>query len=229
MLKRKLLPIVALALLASLAGCATRGGPVPYDVPNFTAPDSDRPALGGEGTIGKLDTISVSVYQLPELNRDIQVGSDGNIAMPLVGTVKAEGLNSTQLAQEISSRLAARYIRSPSVQVSIKETVVRSVTVEGSVKRPGIFPIRGEISLIRAIALAAGPDENANIHRIVVFREINGQRNAAAFDLAVLRSGQAPDPIIYGNDVVVVDGSGLTAIYREALQAIPLLYLFNKF
>ena len=128
MLKRKLLPIVALALLASLAGCATRGGPVPYDVPNFTAPDSDRPALGGEGTIGKLDTISVSVYQLPELNRDIQVGSDGNIAMPLVGTVKAEGLNSTQLAQEISSRLAARYIRSPSVQVSIKETVVRSVT-----------------------------------------------------------------------------------------------------
>lgn len=226
MLKRKLLPIVALALLASLAGCATRGGPVPYDVPNFTAPDTDRAALGSEGTIGQLDTIAVAVYQLPELTRDIQVGSDGNITMPLVGTVKAEGLNSTQLAQAISDRLAARYVRSPSVQVSIKETIARTVTVEGSVKQPGVFPVRGESSLLRVIALAAGPDGDANIHRIVVFRQINGQRKAAAFDLGVIRDGKAPDPVIYGNDVVVVDGSGLSAAYREALQAVPLLYLF---
>jgi polysaccharide biosynthesis/export protein len=229
LLIRKLLPILALAVLTSLSGCASRGGPIPYDVPSFVAPDSDRPPLGSEGIIGRLDTLSVQVYQLPELNRDLQVDSDGNISMPLVGTVKAEGLNSAELAQEITARLAARYVRSPSVQVSIKETVAKMVTVDGSVKKPGMFPIRGEITLLRAITLASGPDDNANIHRVVVFRQINGQRNAAAFDLAVIRSGQAQDPVIYGNDVIVIDGSGLASAYRELLQAIPLLYLFNRF
>ncbi len=226
--KRNLLPVLILALLASLTGCAKRGGPIAYDVPNFTAPDTDRPSYAGDGIIGKLDIVAVSVYQLPDLNRDVQVDTAGNIALPLVGTVKADGLTADALAQQISNKLAAHYVRSPSVQVSIKDTVAKSITVEGSVKKPGIFPIHGESSLLRAVALAAGPDENANIHRIVVFRQINGARNAAAFDLATIRSGQSPDPIIYGNDVVVLDGSKLTQAYRELLQAIPLLYLFNK-
>jgi polysaccharide export outer membrane protein len=61
----------------------------------------------------------------------------------------------------------------------------------------------------------------------VVFRYIGGKRQAAAFDLGTIRKGQEPDPVIYGNDTIVVDGSGLTRAYRDLLQAIPLFYIFK--
>ncbi len=227
MLIRKFFPLLIAALLLPLTGCASRGGPVSYDTTAFNTPDTVMPDLTGSGAIGKLDVLAVNVYQLPELSRDYQVDIEGNIVMPLVGTVKADGLSATDLARDITARLAARYVRSPSVTVGIKQASVQTVTVEGAVNRPGMFPVPGKISLLRAVALAAGPSEGANIKRVVIFRQIDGKRAAAAFDLSLIRTGQAPDPEVFGNDVVVIDGSGLNAAYREILQAIPLLYIFR--
>jgi polysaccharide biosynthesis/export protein len=221
--------LLLLVMLTLLAACASRGGPVPYNVAGFAQPDSERPPLADNGIIGKLDTITVQVYQLPDLNRDIQVDRDGNIAMPLIGTVHAEGLTAPQVATAITDRLAAQYVRAPSVQVAIKTTVAKMLTVEGSVKRPGIYELRGQTTLLGAIALAAGPDEFANSHRIVVFRQIDGHRNAAAFDLDTIRNGTVDDPAIFGNDTVVVDGSRVAQVYRDILQAVPLLYIFRLF
>ena len=221
--------LMAVALLAPLTGCASRGGPVPYDVAGFNAPDTVKPDLSGNGTIAALDVVTVTVYQLPELSRDYEVDPQGNIAMPLVGVVKADGLNSTELARDITTRLAARYVRSPQVAVSIKQTSVQTVTIEGAVNRPGMFPVAGKISLLRAVALAGGPSDAANIKRVVVFRQIDGKRAAAAFDLSVIRSGLAPDAEIFGNDIVVIDGSSLNSAYREILAAVPLLYVFRAF
>lgn len=197
---------------------------MPYDVPNFAKPDSDRPALGEQGIIGKLDVVSVAVYQLAELNRDIQVDTNGNISMPLVGTVQVDGKTPDQVAGIITDRLAARYVRHPSVQVSIKQSVPRTITVEGSVNKPGMFEIRGQLDLLSAIALSSGLADDSNLHRVVVFRQINGERRAAAFDLATIRDGSSPNPVIYGNDIIVVDGSKLSNAYRQILQAVPLLY-----
>ncbi len=202
---------------------------MPYDVPGFTQPDSERPPIGDSGVIGPLDTISVQVYQLPDLSRDIQVDRDGRIAMPLIGSVDATGLTAPQLAERISTRLAANYVRSPSVTVAIKQAIAKQVTIEGSVKRPGVYELRGQTTLLGAVAIAGGPDEYANVHRVVVFRQIDGKRNAAAFDLATIRNGETPDPVIYGNDTVVMDGSGFTKAYRDFLNAVPLLSLFRVF
>ena len=53
---------------------------------------------------------------------------------------------------------------------------------------------------------------------MVVFRQINGERRAAAFDLATIRDGSSPNPVVYGNDIIVVDGSKLSNAYRQILQ-----------
>lgn len=225
--KVKLSGLLLLLCAVILSGCARRGGSIPYDVQNFSRPDTERPQIADNGIIGKLDTVAVQVFQLPELNRDIQVDREGNIAMPLIGSIHAEGLTAQQLSDEITHRLAANYVRQPSVQVMIKSVVAKMLTVEGSVTRPGIFELRGQTTLLGAMALAAGPNEFANIHRVVVFRQINGQRNAAAFDLETIRHGEAEDPAIFGNDTVVVDGSKLNRAYRDILQAIPLLAVFR--
>jgi polysaccharide export outer membrane protein len=62
-----------------------------------------------------------------------------------------------------------------------------------------------------------------------VFRQINGQRNAAALDLTSIRDGVDPDPIIYANDIVVVDGKEISPTWMAVLQTVPLISLFTRF
>ena len=64
---------------------------------------------------------------------------------------------------------------------------------------------------------------------MIVFRNIDGKRNAAAFDLTAIRRAEAPDPEIYGNDIIVVDGNNVKSAYREVLGALPLVGLLNTF
>jgi polysaccharide biosynthesis/export protein len=103
------------------------------------------------------------------------------------------------------------------------------VTVDGAVKQAGSFPVAGNTSLMQAVALAGGTTEDANAHRVAVFRTISGKRQAAAFDLMAIRRGQAPDPQIYAGDIVVVDGSSIKAAQKQLFQSIPLLSIFRPF
>jgi polysaccharide export outer membrane protein len=78
--------------------------------------------------------------------------------------------------------------------------------------------------------MAKGPDlKLANLTRVAVFRSVNGQRTVAVFDLKAIRAGKAPDPVIFGNDVVVVDGSAVKAAFREVLGALPGLAIFRPY
>ena len=58
---------------------------------------------------------------------------------------------------------------------------------------------------------------------------INGRRMAARFDLGKIRAGRAPDPQVLAGDVVVVGYSALRGVYRDVLQAAPLLNVFTQF
>jgi polysaccharide export outer membrane protein len=131
------------------------------------------------------------------------------------------------LSQRISQRLAQRYLRNPNVQVAFLEQQQQTITLDGSVRQPGVREIRGETSLLRAVALGQGTTEDANLQRVLVFRTIEGQRMAAAFDLQAIRRGQAEDPKIYGNDIIVVDGSRTRQVWRDVLSALPLLGVFT--
>lgn len=215
----------------AVAGCAGgRGGSIPYDVQDFGRPDAPQAApIGADYRIGPLDTVTVNVFQVKDLSGDYQVDLTGNIAMPLIGSVPAVGLTTKDLQASLAQRLGARYLRNPDVTVGIKESTRRNVTVDGAVQRPGIFPTTGPITLIQAVAMAQGTSETANPRRIVVFRQIEGQRMAAAFDLTDIRRGVAVDPVIYAGDIIVVDGSNVKAIQREVLQSIPLLSIFRPF
>ncbi|MGS1016267.1 polysaccharide biosynthesis/export family protein [Allosphingosinicella humi] len=220
-----------LAAAALLSGCAsTRGGAVPYDVEGFGAPDSPAPvALDADYKIAPLDTLAITVFKFDDLSGDYEVDLMGNIAMPLVGSVKASDKTTAQLKDELTRVLGEKYIQSPDVTVGIKSSSNRSVTVDGSVRLPGLFPVKGPMTLMQAIALARGTDENANPRRIAIFRTIDGKRVAAAFDLVSIRRGEMKDPEVYNGDIVVVDGSATKAIYRNLLQTLPVIGLFRPY
>jgi len=124
------------------------------------------------------------------------------------------------------ARLGETTLQNPDVNVRIKEAYARELTVEGAVRKPGLFPVKGELTLIQAVAMAEGPNDTANTNRVVVFRTIEGKRMAASFDLTKIRKGEASDPQVYGNDVIVVDGSEMKENYREFLRSVPLLTIF---
>ena len=229
------LPSLRLAALTSLAFLAaacsdSRGGPIPYGVENFGTPD--RPTIASldqDYRIAPLDTISVKVFKMPDLSGDYEVDLTGQISMPLVGSVRAVDLTTAQLDERLTASFGAKYLENPDISVGVKSSTRQAVTVDGSVGKVGSFPVMGQMTLLQAVAMAGGTTENANPRRVAVFRQINGQRQAAAFDLTSIRRGEAPDPRIYAGDIIVVDGSATKALQRQILNSLPILSIFKPF
>ncbi|MDB5670720.1 MAG: polysaccharide export protein, partial [Alphaproteobacteria bacterium] len=111
----------------------------------------------------------------------------------------------------------------------VKASVTNVVTIDGAVNGPGTFPVMRPVSLMQAIALARGTSETANPRRIAIFRQIQGQRMAAAFDLTSIRRGEAEDPKVFPGDIIVVDGSGVKSAQRQILNSLPLVSVFTPF
>ena len=213
-----------------LAGCSEgRGGPIPYDV-SLAAPDAPTVVpLESSYRIAPMDTVSVKIFKMPDLSGDYEVDLTGRIAMPLIGSVEAAELTTGQLDDKLTQAYGTRYLENPDIAVGVKASTRRSVTVDGSVKDSGSFPVTGPMTLIQAVALAGGTAEDANPRRVALFRTIEGKRQAAAFDLTAIRRGQAEDPQIYPGDIVVVDGSSVKALQKSILNNLPILSIFRPF
>lgn len=224
--------VVGMLLVVLASACAsTRGGPIAYDDKGtFRAPDPPSVATLESGyKISPMDTVSVKVFRMPDLSGDYQVDLTGQISMPLIGEVRAVDMTTAQLDEMLTRKFGEKYLENPDISVGVKDSARRKITVDGAVKSAGAFPSSEEMSLMKAIALAGGVSEDANAQRIAVFRTISGQRQAAAFDLVSIRRGEVADPKIYPGDIIVVDGSGVKAAYRQILNSFPILSIFRPF
>jgi polysaccharide biosynthesis/export protein len=226
LLTRGLLVVAALAV----AGCAGRGGSVPYEPTGFTAPDlQSQPVANASYPIGALDTVTVNVFGVESLSGDYKVDTQGKIDYPLLGSVQAQGRTTQELREQMAAALSQKYLQSPNIQVAVKERAEQTITVDGSVRNPGQFIVKGPTTLLQAVAMAKGTSEDANPSRVVVFRTIRGEKLAGAFDLQDIRRAKSEDPIIYGNDIIIVDGSRARQMYRDLLSTLPILGLLRPF
>lgn len=215
----------------SLGGCgggsALTGGPTVSVVDADALPPPQRDDVLGEAReylIGPFDKLQVSVFGIADLApAEVQVDAGGNISFPLVGSLRAAGLSPEELAQTIEDGLRAKYVRDPQVTVNLDETVSQVVTVEGEVKRPGLYPVIGKMTLLRAVARAEGLTEFAKLDDVVIFRRVGGSQYAALYNMKQIRNGAMLDPEIFANDVVVVGESRARRIFKDILQASPLL------
>lgn len=218
--------ILAAALLT--VSCAdTRGGTIPYDRP-LAMPDAPKiQTLDANYKIAPLDKLTIKVFKSDDVSGDYDVDLAGHISLPLVGEVEAANLTTAELDSKLTELLGQKYFENPDVSVAIKESTSHVVTVDGAVGQSGQFPVNGPMTLMQAVALAHGTTPDANARRVAIFRTIDGQRQAAAFDLTSIRRGEATDPPIYAGDIVVVDGSKVKAVERQILSTIPVLTLFR--
>lgn len=222
--------VALLALGALLSGCgARRDANLTYNPANFTAPDELPVETAGTYRVGPGDVVDVTVFSVDSLSGERQIDAAGNLTMPLLGPVPAAGLSTEELGTKLAQQLGTKYLQDPQVTVSLKTAVARTVTVDGSVGAPGLYPVVDKTTLMKTIAMAKGTSQGANPKKVVVFRQIDGQRNAAAFDLTSIRDGVDPDPIIYANDIVVVDGRDTSPAWSTLLQTVPIIALFSRF
>lgn len=219
-----------LATSALLAGCggavALGGSPNVQVVPGNQLPPpalADFTAQSRPYLLGPLDRIQIDVYGVPDLSRQLTVDAAGQVSMPLAGQIRVAGLTPAQVEDEIEQRLRGQYIRDPQVTVNLSEAVSQHVTVEGEVDEPGIYPIIGRMTLLRAIARAKGTTEFARLRHVVVQRTVNGQRMVALFDVRAIQLGAYDDPEIYANDIVIVSEDRARRLFRDAVGSAGLI------
>jgi polysaccharide biosynthesis/export protein len=180
--------------------------------------------------IGPQDVLEISVYQVPDLQRTVQVADSGTVNLPLVGDIQAVGMTAQQVEQDVAKRLGAKYLQSPQVSVSVKEFNSQRVTIDGAVAKPGVYPVRGHSSLLQMVSTAGGLTEASDESNVVIFRDAtgkgSGKRTAASFDYAAIRAGSAEDPVLQQGDVVVVNSSKFKEAMGNVLKALPLTKLF---
>lgn len=227
--RSRLIAIIVGGLVA--AGCASDPKAVGVDPSQLPAPDPIENATlqQQDYRIGPNDTLEISVYPVDELNRTVQVDAAGAIAFPLIGTIAASTKTPKQLAADIAAALSRRDLASPEVSVFVKESVSQRFTVEGAVRKPGVFPLAGRVSMLQAIATAEGVDQLASLDNIVIFRTVNGQRVAGIVDLPRVRAGQMPDPQIHPGDVIVVPTSNSRRALRDIIGLTPLASFLTPF
>lgn len=171
--------------------------------------------------IGPEDVLDVSVFKVPELSRSVQVADGGTVNLPLVGEIAAAGKTSRDIERDLTQKLGAKYLQSPQVTVYVKEYNSQRVTVEGSVKKPGVYPIRGKSSLLQMIANAGGFEETADQSAVIIMRQSGGKRFAGKFDLDAIRKGTAEDPAVQQGDVIISNTSDAKAAYQGFLKLLP--------
>ena len=154
---------------------------------------------------------------------EIAIDNAGNLALPLIGDVRAAGLTASDLSAALERAYGARYLRNPRAAVSLAKSRVMTVSVEGQVNQPGVYPWSEGDTLLTALAQARSPTDVARLDQVIVFRTVEGQRYGGRFDLQAIRGGRMPDLRLLPGDVVVVGHSAVRETYRDILQTAPLI------
>jgi polysaccharide export outer membrane protein len=166
------------------------------------------------------DTLQISVWQDPKLDRTLVVGPDGMISYPLAGHIHAGGITAQALENIIRSRIQKNYTGQLDVTVSLakpNETTESEtkpkVYVTGEVLRPGPYTIRTSTNVVQALALAGGLSPFAASRRIQVHRKIAGADSILLFNFKAFEVGDDPTKNININlrsgDIVIVPERGL--------------------
>jgi polysaccharide export outer membrane protein len=137
--------------------------------------------------ISPYDTLEISVFGEPDLDRKLKVSDKGTIKYPLIGDVYVEGLTVEELTRKLESLLREGYFVDPHVNVFI--VGYAKFSISGEVERAGTFELEGPVTLADAVVLAGGAKENADLDNVKVFRTY-GEDQAKEYTVSLEEEGK---------------------------------------
>jgi polysaccharide export outer membrane protein len=123
------------------------------------SPGSGLPSLPDESytgyRLGINDEVRVITFGQEQLTGQFRINDRGNLAVPLLGAVPADGLTTAELERSIERRLKEKdLLQNPSVSVDV--ITYRPVFILGEVAKPGQYPYQPGMTVLTAVALAGG-------------------------------------------------------------------------
>ena len=164
-----------LFFLLPLAGCASAYDVVP------ASQSADRPPAYN---LGPGDKVRVTVFGEQSVNGEYLVGTDGSIALPLIGNVAAGGQTVASLQSKIVDKLEGDYLLDPRVSVEVLN--YRPFFIMGEIQKPGSYPYVDSLTVAQAVASAGGYTYRANSSKVFIRR--NGEGDEKLYRL----KGKAP-------------------------------------
>jgi polysaccharide export outer membrane protein len=229
-MKRVLTIALALALPLALTGCSN--GPRLGDKSGTLAVTSLTELPPPTGTVGNsgielyriapLDKIAITVAGVEEMTGKFQTDTRGHFVFPYLGDIDAAHRTPAELSSAMEKALAV-YIREPHVAVNIDDATSLTFTVDGQVGNAGVFPMSGNMTLMRAVAAARGTGDYARLDDVIIFRQVEGKPMAGLYNLAAIRRGVYPDPPIFAGDIVEVGDAKGRRQFQQFIQMLPIL------
>ena len=183
------------------------GQPIPDWPESLTAPPPEWRVY----RLSSYDTIAVQVQGFPELNTSTIVNVQGQISVPLLGIVNAEGLTTAEL-QKFLQQGYERYLVNPIVTVGVLTPVNPDIVVTGEVVKPGFYRVSPFDTVVTALVASGGATDWADLRAIKVRRQLpDGSTIEKNVNLLSLLVEGAPEPRIY-----LQDGDAIMVPRRES-------------
>lgn len=163
----------------------------------------------GEYVIGVGDQLYIDVWKIPEITMGVPVRPDGNISLPLVGDIPAQGTTATELAKLITKDLE-KYLRSPQVTVIVTNAVsvdyLLRVRVTGAVERPISIPHKDGMTVLDLVLEAGGTSPYAAPNKAKLYRKVGEEVKVYAVRLGdILNKGKLDtNYTLYPSDIVTI-------------------------
>jgi protein involved in polysaccharide export with SLBB domain len=192
---------VPMAALSLLLGCSTYHnlfGQSSQPKPRIAGKESDEVAgrlRSGDEILIRIDT--GGAQQVTPAPADLTIDEEGNISLPLVGSIKAAGLTASELSQHIQANYVPRFYVRCTVTVNVS---ARFLYVGGEVRNPGRFPWTEDTTLLKAISTASGFTEYANRQKVQL---IHGGK-LDVYNCEDLQRNPAKDPPVRPGDTITV-------------------------
>lgn len=176
---------VGFIALSALAGCAQ-----PQHLTNLPPSELNRPY-----TLAGGDRVRIIVFGQDNLSNSYSVDGSGNVSMPLIGVVRAQGRTAPQLADEIAGRLRGGFLRDPKVSAEVE--AFRPFFILGEVTTAGQYPFINGMTVETAVAVAGGFGPRAARNSAQITRMINGRLTKSSVSIY--------QPLLPGDTITITE------------------------
>jgi polysaccharide biosynthesis/export protein len=200
--------LLALVFAAYLATLGFAGRAQAQNVPDA----GDQPLM----QIGPGDTITMLVYDQPDMTATVYVSDDGSVPVALAGSVHVAGLSPAGAAHAIEKALRdGKFFNDPHVTITVVQSRSQRVSVLGEVGLPGRYPIDSKTTVFDLLAQAGGAKESASSTIFLLRTDKGGNTARYPIDLRVTANKSIANQSLQGGDSLFVPKAEEFYIYGE--------------
>lgn len=193
---------VLVAVAVTAVGCAGTGN---YPAAPVKASSPDYNYVVGPG-----DTLNIIVWRNPDLSLSVPVRPDGQVSLPLIDGLQAQGKNSAQIARDIEKELA-KYVRDPVVTVIVTNFVgpySEQIRVVGEAAKPQFLPYKQKMTVLDVMIAVGGLTDFADGNSATLVRaaEDNKRYKVRLHDLIKRGDIDANVEVLPGDVLIIPQG-----------------------